>query len=48
MGANYAMGSLAFFGTEALIRKARGGKRDAMGYAGAGWVAGMALTLPIG
>ena len=35
-------------GSEALIRKARGGKRDALGYAGAGWVAGMALTLPIG
>ncbi|CAM9778151.1 unnamed protein product [Ectocarpus sp. 6 AP-2014] len=48
MGTNYALASLAFFGAEALIRKARGDKRDALGYAGAGLTTGMAMTLPIG
>lgn len=35
-------------GTEALIRRARGEKRDALGYAGAGGVTGLVMTLPIG
>eukprot|EP00903_Cladosiphon_okamuranus_P006082 g5992.t1 len=48
MGANYAIASLVFFGTETLIRKARGDRRDALGYAGAGLTAGVAITLPIG
>lgn len=35
-------------GTEAVVRKARGDRRDALGYAGAGFVTGVAMTLPIG
>lgn len=35
-------------GTEAVIRKARGEKRDALGYAGAGLTTGVAMTFPIG
>lgn len=37
-----------YAGTEALIRKARGDRRDALGYAGAGLMTGVAVTLPIG
>eukprot|EP00752_Nemacystus_decipiens_P007575 g6768.t1 len=48
MGTNYAIASLVFFGTETLIRKARGDRRDALGYAGAGLTTGVAITLPIG
>lgn len=35
-------------GTETMIRKARGDKRDALGYAGAGLFTGVAMTFPIG
>ncbi|CAM9862068.1 unnamed protein product [Scytosiphon promiscuus] len=48
MGTNFALASLAFFGTEAIVRKARGDKRDALGYAGAGLTTGVAMTFPIG
>ncbi|CAM9825992.1 unnamed protein product [Pylaiella littoralis] len=48
MGTNYGLASLMFFGTETLIRNARGGRRDALGYAGAGLTAGVAMTFPIG
>ncbi|CAN0192928.1 unnamed protein product [Ascophyllum nodosum] len=48
MGTNYGVASLVFFGSEALIRASRGNRRDALGYAGAGCVTGLAMTLPIG
>ncbi|CAM9696598.1 unnamed protein product [Discosporangium mesarthrocarpum] len=48
MALNYGFGCFLFHGTEALIRKARGGKQDAPGYAAAGLVTGVGLTYPIG
>lgn len=35
-------------GSEALIHRVRGGKRDAWGYTGAGGLTGLVMTVPIG
>ncbi|CAM9168189.1 unnamed protein product [Sphacelaria rigidula] len=48
MAANFGVASMAFFGSEALICKARGGKSDAWGCAGAGGLTGLLMTVPIG
>ncbi|CAM9434370.1 unnamed protein product [Choristocarpus tenellus] len=48
MALNYGLAFGIFFGTEAMVCRVRGGKQDASGYATAGLVTGVGITLPVG